>query len=95
MGSPNVNWPFYDKLCDERSKLTLPDLFHTGGCSLHILHGSFKAGENATDWKLGKTLKAIFNLFSDSLARRADYTDLTGMCYAALKIYNDNWQLLL
>ena len=44
MGSPNVNWYFYDKLCDERSKLTLPDLLHTGRCGLRILHGSFKAG---------------------------------------------------
>ena len=54
MDSPNVNWSFYDKLCNERSKLTLPGLLHTGSCGLNISHGSLKARENATDWKLGR-----------------------------------------
>ena len=40
---------FYDKLCDERSKLTLPELLHIGSCGLRVLHGSFKTGESATD----------------------------------------------
>ena len=41
------------------------ELFHTGNSGLHILHGSFITEENATDWKLGKYLKALFDLFSD------------------------------
>ena len=90
MDGPNVNWSFYDKLCDERSKLTLPELLHTGSYGLHILHESFKNGENATDWKLGKTLKALFNLFRDSPARRADYKKLTSMSYAAFGICDCN-----
>ena len=39
--------------------------FHTGNCGLHILHGSFITEENATDWNLGKYLKALFDLLSD------------------------------
>ena len=54
MDSPKVNWSFYDKLCNERSKLTLPGLLHTGSCGMNISHGSLKASENATDWKLGR-----------------------------------------
>ena len=41
------------------------ELFHTGNNGLHTLHGSFITEENATDWKLGKYLKALFDLFSD------------------------------
>ena len=41
------------------------ELFHTGNNGLHILHGPFITEENATDWKLGKYLKALFDLFSD------------------------------
>ena len=39
---PHVNWSLYDELCDERSKLTLKELLHTGSCSQYILHVSFK-----------------------------------------------------
>lgn len=80
MDGPNVNWSFYDKLNEERKELTLPELLHTGSCGLHILHGAFKTGENATEWKLAKTLKALHKIFDESPARRADYTELTGQC---------------
>ena len=93
MDGPNVNSSFYDKLSDERSKLTLPELLRTGSCGLHILHGSFKTVENATDWKLGKTLKALFNFFGNSPSRRTDYTELRGMPYAAFRICKNNHQL--
>ena len=84
MDGPNVNWSFYDKLCDQRSKVTRPELVETESCGLHILHGSFKAGKNLTDWKIGKTLKTLFNLFSDSPIRTAGYIELSHMSYAAL-----------
>ena len=93
MDGPNVNSSFCDKLSDDRSKLTLPELLHTGSCGLNILHGSFKTAENATDWKLGKTLKVLFNFFSDSPSRRADYTELRGMPYATFRICKNNHQL--
>ena len=73
--------------------MTLPDLLHLGNFGVHILHGSFKTGENATDWKLGKTSKAAFNFFSDSHPRRDDYTELAGMSYASPRIYDNNRQL--
>ena len=78
MDGSNVNWSFYNKLNNERNELTLPELLHTGSCGLHILHGSFKTGVNATEWKLVKILKGLYKLFDDSPARRAEYTELTG-----------------
>ena len=72
LDGPSVNWSFYGKLCDETSKLTFPDLVQTGSCDwCEYL------------WKLGKTLKALFDFFSYSPAWRFDYTDLTGMSYPA------------
>ena len=62
MDGPNVNWSFYDKLNDERNELTLPELFYTGSCGLHILPGSFKTGANATEWKLAKILKDLYKI---------------------------------
>ena len=78
MDSPNVTWSIYNKLNNKRNELTLPELLHTGSCVLHILHGSFKTGENATEWKLAKILKGLYILFDDSPARKPDYTELTG-----------------
>ena len=46
------------------------ELFYIGNCGLHILHRSFITEENATDWKLGRYLKALFDLFSDYPIRR-------------------------
>ena len=43
-----------------------------------------------TNCKLGKTLKDLYALFNDSIARRTDYTELTGMSYAGLGIYKEN-----
>ena len=54
MDSSNINWYFYEKLCDKSSNLTLTDLLHVGKWGLYILHGLFTAGENATEQKQGK-----------------------------------------
>ena len=77
MDSSNINCYFYEKLCDKSSNLTLTDLLHVGKWGLYILHGLFTAGENATEQKQGKILKALFNLFRVSATRTADYAELT------------------
>ena len=87
MDGPNVNWLFYDKISNERDNLALPELLHTGSCGLHILHGSFKTGASATDWNLGKILKALHKVFDDSPARRADFTGLTVTTFQCFSVY--------
>ena len=62
---PNVNWYFMTNFVLREVSWHFRELFHTGNSGLHILHGSFITEENATDWKLGKYLKALFDLFSD------------------------------
>lgn len=80
MDSPNVNWSFYDKLSNERNEIRLPELPVCNSCGLHILHGSFKTGENQTEWKLEtQILKSLYKLFDDSPVRRDNFVDLTGI----------------
>ena len=57
----SVNWPFYDKLNNERNELKLPELWHTGSCGLHILHGPFKACANATEWNWPRFSQVFIN----------------------------------
>ena len=62
---PSTNWFVLDKVV----KL--------GCCGLHVLHGAFKAAFQATDLSLDKILKAMWNLFHDSPARRETYKGIT------------------
>ena len=51
MDGPNTNLKFLQEL---RS------LIDIGSCSLHIIHGAFKTGSEATNWKLDKVLKGVY-----------------------------------
>ena len=35
-------------------------LLDTGGCSLHIVHGSFKTGAEEKKWNLKELLRSVF-----------------------------------
>ena len=37
-------------------------LLATGSCSLHAIHGDLKTGEQSTDWKLKKVLRACIKI---------------------------------
>lgn len=79
MDGPNVNWKFVDDL-----KKTLyahaedRQLVELGSCGLHVVHGAFQSGHSAAGWKVNGILRAIYSLFKDSPARRADYIAVTG-----------------
>ena len=57
-------------LHDDRCEKDYPKIFDIGSCSLHVLHGVFKSGVDATDIFLNKVLKAMWKIFDDTLARR-------------------------
>ena len=78
MDGPNVNWKFHDLLVAAREESGLPGILNVGSCGLHVVHGAFKTGAKATDWDLGKVLKALFVILHDTPARRSDYFDVTG-----------------
>jgi hypothetical protein len=72
MDGPNVNWAFY-KLLKEEVSPDSPLLLDTGSCGLHIAHGAFHHGHDATSWNVNGVLSAIWRLFKDSPAKRAAY----------------------
>ena len=49
-----------------------PNIIDIGSCSLHVVHGAFKSGIEATNWDL-KIMKAMWKIIDDSPARRDIY----------------------
>ena len=79
MDGPFVNWVFYDKVVDHRKdKLGIVQaMVNIGSCGLHIIHGAFKTGIEATGWNMKKTMSGSYRVLHDTPARRADYTTVT------------------
>jgi hypothetical protein len=76
MDGPAVNWKFIDLLnADEQFTAQLLDL---GSCGLHTVNGAFQTGHKVSGWQVNGYLRDIYNLFKDSPARRAAYTEITG-----------------
>ena len=53
-------------------------LIDIGSCSLHVVHGAFRTGVQKTKWSIDGILRALYNLFNDSPAKREDYKTITG-----------------
>lgn len=74
MDGPAVNWKFLRELKDEFQCLPSVQCFvDMGSCGLHVIHGAFKTGITASGWKVVTYLRAIYDLFKNVPARRADY----------------------
>ena len=78
MDGPSVNWKFFNTVTKKREEDELPALINIGSCSLHVIHGTFKTGVEATNWNIKKTLRGAFCILHDSPARREDYESVTG-----------------
>lgn len=93
MDGPNVNHKFYREYTADRKTMhpEAPDLIDIGSCGLHVVHGAFKRGANATGWKMENILRSLWYLFADSPARRADYTALTGSSKFPLQFCATRW----
>ena len=62
-----------------------------GSCSLHVIHGSCQMGAKESGWDIEVLLKALWNIFRDSPARRADYVCVTDTVVFPLKFYSHRW----
>ena len=77
MDGPSVNWLLLDLLKKQHEQQELPKLLNIGSCNLYVIHGAFKSVFQSVEWSIGKLMKASYNLFHDSPARRADYVTVT------------------
>lgn len=73
MDGPAVNWKFYDTIQSRLQKEKHKSMLNTGSCGLHIVHGAFKHGIDASGWNVDEFLKSIHWLLKDTPARRDDY----------------------
>ena len=48
-------------------------MLELGSCGLHFVHGAYHAGQNWTNWRHGKSLKAFHTFFKKSPARQSEY----------------------
>ena len=53
-------------------------LIDIGSCSLHIVHGAFRAGAEQSECELKKFLKEAFTVFHNSPVCREDYESVNG-----------------
>ena len=91
MDGPNVNWAFFSELRNYRTENDMSMLLSTGSCRLHAIYGVLKTGEQSTDWKLKKVLRALHQILHDFPARRNDYVDVTGSSQFPLPFCGTWW----
>lgn len=78
MDGPNVNIKFLRLLTSYLKDATdMPELLDFGSCGLHTVHDAFKTSIMAIGWKIASFLRAIFYLFRNVPARRADFIHYT------------------
>ena len=73
MDGPNTNWEVLRLLDEHRNEKEWPSIINIGSCGLHIVHGAFQTGVQATQWDLAKIMKSMWQMFHDSPARRDVY----------------------
>ena len=56
-----------------------------------VIHGTFKTSVNATSSKMDDLLRSLYYLFSDSPARRKDYSAITGSQVFPLQFCSTHW----
>ena len=66
LDGPATNWAIFDKLRQHREENEIPVLFDIGSCSLHVVHGAFQVGVEATKWNLSNVFQAMWKIFHDS-----------------------------
>nr|CAD7570838.1 unnamed protein product [Timema californicum] len=66
-------------------------LLNLGTCGLHVVHGSLRTGVESVDWDISSLLRHMYYLFTNSPARRALFTQLTGYASFPLKFCGVRW----
>lgn len=91
MDGPNVNWLFYNQLL-KKVKLDFDaQMLNIGSCGLHVTHGAFKLGVDASKWDTPSLLRSVHSLFNETPARREDYTQVTGSSVFGRNFCNTRW----
>lgn len=92
MDGPGVNWKLYEQITEERNEMEdYPSLIDIGSCSLHVVRGAFRTGVQKTKWSIDGILRALYNLFNDSPAKREDYKTITGSDIFPLQFCGHRW----
>ncbi len=78
MDGPNVNFKFQDLIQTELERDVNTVYLNVGSCGLHILHGTFKKGADASNWNVDQFLSNAYWLLKDFPARREDYAKAVG-----------------
>ena len=92
MDGPSVNWKLYEQITEERNEMEdYLSLIDIGSCSLHVVHGALRTGVQKTKWSIDGILRALYNLFNDSPAKREDYKTITGSDIFPLQFCGHRW----
>jgi len=91
MDGPSVNWKFLNNLESECALETEKNILNCGSCGLHVVHGAFQTGHTKSGWNVNNILKALYSLFHNTPARRADFTALTKSTVFAEKFCQCRW----
>lgn len=78
MDGPATSLKFFESLKSYRLQCESPKLFDINICSLHITHGVFRSGTEATIWQLKPILKSSFNQLHESPVQRDHFTSHPG-----------------
>ena len=91
MDGPVVNLKVFEKLVNYREEIGANGLIDIGTCGLHIIHGAFESGFEATSWSMKDLLKGCFQILHDTPARRADFISTTGSDKFPLSFCGIRW----
>ena len=91
MDGPNTNWNVLDLVNGHLVENGHKNLVEIGSCSHHVVHGAFQTGALKTSWELNKVLKAMYNIFKESPARRDIYLKEGSSNEYPLKFCEPRW----
>lgn len=93
MDGPNVNHKTLKNLIEKRTNMSpeYPQLIDLGSCSIHTIHRSFEIGACETNWDLASLLRALWQIFKDSPARRSDFSTVNKSGLMPLKFCSTRW----
>ena len=78
MDGLNVNLKLLEKISEERTSNEFRHQISMGTCRLHMIHGAFHTGAEATEWSIKKVLTRTYYILHNSPAKREDYQEVTG-----------------
>ena len=88
MDARNVSLKIQQLIQQDRKENQQYRIIDIGSCGLHTIHNAFRTVAVQTDWKMKKILKAVYQIFHDSLARGEDYFTVTVQSVSFIILYN-------